>query len=662
MLPIIISPCYICPMKKSGIVVSIVVFLLLVSCDAIRRTGTDLTKPNIIVIFIDDMGYGDLGCYGASGYATPNIDKLATEGMKFTDFYAPQGVCSASRAGLLTGCYPNRIGITGALSPNAKHGINEEEETIAEILKPEGYSTAIFGKWHLGHHERFLPLQHGFDEYFGLPYSNDMWPVNYDGKPFTTGWKSVYPALPLIDGNQVVDTIGTLNDQDQLTTLYTEKAVDFIRRNKDNPFFLYLPHSMVHVPLGVSDRFRGKSKQGLFGDVMMELDWSVGEITQALDELGLTENTLIIFTSDNGPWLNYGNHAGSTGGFREGKGTSWEGGQRVPCIVKWPAVVTAGTVSDKLASALDILPTIASITDADLSGNIIDGFNMLPLLEGDTSSDPRSTFFFYYNRNDLEAIRHGDWKLIFPHKFRSYKGMVPGMDGWPGPYACGESELELYNLKDDPHEHANLVDAFPKIVDKLNRIADSARLDIGDDLTKTIGDNTRPPGYIYNLQKSTEHIAMGAVVNYNSEFSVKYTGGGKGALCDGKLAAPDIKHPAWQGFEGNDLSIVLDLGESKPISEICLRMQKEEGGWVFLAEQVKIETSVNGQDFQDLAIIDKGAYVPVIDEMIYKACWNSLPHDMRFVRISAQNQGVCPEGHPGAGGKAWLFVDEVIVR
>jgi len=268
----------------------------------------------------------------------------------------------------MTGCYPNRIGIHGALMPWSKNGINENEITIAELLKGKGYATAIYGKWHLGHHEKFLPLQHGFDEYFGIPYSNDMWPVDFDGTAVTDSslkpWKSRYPKLPLIEGNNKVKEILTLDDQNKLTTLYTEHAVDFINRKKDKPFFLYLAHSMPHVPLGVSDKFKGKSEQGMYGDVMMEIDWSVGQVMKALKENGVEDNTLVIFTCDNGPWLNFGNHAGSTGGLREGKGTSFEGGQREPCIMRWPVVIPKGKINNKLAATIDIFPTIAEITGA----------------------------------------------------------------------------------------------------------------------------------------------------------------------------------------------------------------------------------------------------------------------------------------------------------
>ena len=286
--------------------------LLFLSCK--NTTGQNPPLPNIVLIFADDLGYGDLGSYGALDYETPHLDKLASEGMRFTNFMSAQAVCSASRAGLLTGCYPNRIGISGALFPASKNGIAAGEMTMAELVKQKNYATAIFGKWHLGHHRQFLPLQNGFDEYLGIPYSNDMWPVDFDGHPVdSTAWKFNYPPLPLIDGNDKAREIWTLEEQGMLTSWYTERAVSFIEKNKDKPFFLYLPHSMPHVPIAASPRFKGKSRQGTFGDVIMEIDWSVGEILATLDSLGLRDNNLVIFNNDNGTWLNFGNHAGATG-------------------------------------------------------------------------------------------------------------------------------------------------------------------------------------------------------------------------------------------------------------------------------------------------------------------------------------------------------------
>jgi len=457
--------------------------------------------PNIVLILMDDMGFGDIGTTGANQYETPNLNRLANQGMQFTWYYTPQAVSSASRAGLLTGCYPNRIGFSGALMPWAQVGINSEETTIAEMLKTKGYYTSVIGKWHLGHHEKFLPLQHGFDEYFGIPYSNDMWPVDFDGIPMhlkdTTSNKMRYPALPLIEGNEKVGEVRTLTDQDKLTTTYTERAVKFIEQHKKEHFFLYIPHSMVHIPLGVSEKFRGKSKQGMYGDVMMEVDWSIGEIMNALERNGLDKNTLVIFTSDNGPWLNFGNHAGNTGGLREGKGTSWEGGQRVPCIMRWPGVIPASEICNKIVCAMDILPTLAAITDAPLPDKKIDGVSILPLLLGDKTVSPRRQFYYYYNQNSLEGVQQDYWKLVLPHRSRSYVGVAPGNDGWPGKYTSLEiKENELYDLRRDPGERYNMAEFYPEVVKELLLIADKARRDLGDDITKVEGDNRRKIGSI----------------------------------------------------------------------------------------------------------------------------------------------------------------------
>ncbi len=454
--------------------------------------------PNVVIIFMDDLGYGDLSVNGALDYRTPNLDHMATEGIRFTNFLAAQAVCSASRSALLTGCYPNRIGFSGALFPGAKVGISSEEMTIADLLKQKNYATAIFGKWHLGDDKKFLPLQHGFDEYFGIPYSNDMWPVNYDGTPAKTDQnKYRFPPLPLIDGNDKADEVKTLEDQGLLTKRYTERAVNFIKKNKNKPFFLYVPHSMPHVPINASPAFKGKSKQGLYGDVMMEMDWSVGEILKSLKDNGLDNNTLVIFTSDNGPWLNFGNHAGSTGGLREGKGVSFEGGLRVPCIMRWKGTMPAGLVCNQLTSTIDILPTIAAICNVKLPKNRIDGVNMLPILRGDMDNQPRKYFYYYYRKNDLQAVRRDNWKLVLPHNGRSYVGQLPGDDGFPGPspenfpYPQG-----LYDLRRDRAEAYDVQAKYPEILAELLKVAEEARDDLGDDITKREGKNRRQSGRI----------------------------------------------------------------------------------------------------------------------------------------------------------------------
>ena len=461
-----------------------------------NKQTTSINKPaNIIIIFMDDMGYGDPECYGGGPYHTPNINQLAAEGMRFTNFYDAQAVCSASRSALLTGCYPTRIGISGALDHNSKFALNPEEETIAELLKTKGYKTAIIGKWHLGNKQPYLPLQNGFDEFFGLPYSNDMWPVYYDGTPWTdtSSYRSTYPPLPLYEGNQTIKTLKTLDDQAQLTTAYTERAVKYIQQNKNNPFFLYLAHSMVHVPIAASSKFKGKSGAGLFGDVMEEVDWSVGEVMKALKANGIAENTLVIFSSDNGPWLTFGNHAGSSGGLREGKGTAWDGGLKVPFIVNWPGKVPKGTICNKLTTTMDMLPTIVEICKAKLPAKKIDGVNVLDLFLAKQDANPRDEFVYYYDKNSLKAIRKGNWKLAFPCLSQTYdKPGAIGHDGFPGKYGTDSVRLALYNLAADVGEERDVKDQHPDIVKQLTAIADKYRKEIGDGLTKQVGREVRP--------------------------------------------------------------------------------------------------------------------------------------------------------------------------
>jgi len=439
--------------------------------------------PNIVIVFTDDQGYADVGCYGAEGFETPHLDRLAREGMRFTDFYVAQAVCSASRAGLLTGCYPNRIGIQGALGPGARHGIHEDEITIAEALRERGYATAIYGKWHLGHHPKFLPRNHGFDDYFGLPYSNDMWPHHPTNQSF--------PDLPLI---ALEETVELNPDQRKLTTWHTERAVQFIDKHKDRPFFLYVPHSMPHVPLFVSDKHEGTTSQGIYGDVIAEIDWSVGQITAALARHGLAENTLVVFTSDNGPWLSYGDHGGSAGPLREGKGTTFEGGVRVPAIFHWPGKIPAGRVCREPVMTIDLLPTLVRLAGGSVSDNRpIDGKDIWPLVAGHPDArSPHEALYFYWGRH-LQAVRSGKWKLHFPHNFRSLTG-TPGSGGRPGGYTTGSIDLALFDLQADVGETTNLAEQHPEIVARLKALAERARADLGDSATGKEGANVRPAG------------------------------------------------------------------------------------------------------------------------------------------------------------------------
>jgi len=433
-------------------------------------------RPNVIIIFTDDQGYGDAGVYGAKGYQTPNLDGLAARGARFTDFYAAHASCSPSRAGLLTGCYPWRVGIPNVLGPNSGIGLNPDETTIADMLKAQGYRTAMVGKWHLGDQPEWLPTNHGFDEWLGLPYSHDMWPVWYDGTPAGDRKpKSGYGPLPLMDGQRTIATIATLDDAATLTQRYTARATDFIRRQGEQPFFLYFAHSMPHVPLAASEQFAGKTEHGLYGDVIEEIDWSVGEVLKAVEAIGQTDHTIVLFTSDNGPWRNFGNHAGSPGPLREGKGNTFDGGQREIFLAQWPGVIPAGTVCHEPAIALDLLPTIAHYCGAPLPDQTIDGRSIAPLLEGRPgATSPHEALFFHYGgQGKLEAVRAGRWKLHWPHTYRSYEGVEPGQDGFPGGYAKGEIGWALYDLNADIGETTDVKDQHPDVVARLKAIGEA---------------------------------------------------------------------------------------------------------------------------------------------------------------------------------------------
>jgi arylsulfatase A-like enzyme len=425
---------------------------------------TDDELPNIILIYTDDQGYADIGVYGAEGFETPNLDALANNGIQFKNYYSAAPTCTPSRAALLTGCYPVRVGLPFVVGPKGPDwtkgkeniGLNTKEMTIAKLLKQKNYATCCIGKWHLGDMKEFLPLRQGFDYYFGLPYSHDM---NKQTDP-------KYPDLPLMENEKVIE----LNpDLSQLTKRYTEKTLSFIKKNRINPFFIYLAHSMPHVPLFASEKFKGKSKKGVYGDVIEEIDWSVGEIVKSLKEQSLYDNTIIVFTSDNGPWLIYGNHAGSAGNLREGKFTTFEGGQREPCIISWPRKIPKGLVSDKLFSSIDFLPTFAAITGTKLPLNKIDGKDALLLWENKPGAEKFDEVLYFYAEYDLQAVRWKNWKLHFPHEYNSVK--VLGKDGKQGIGIEKNIELSLFDLSTDPEEETNLVNKHPDIVNKLKEMA-----------------------------------------------------------------------------------------------------------------------------------------------------------------------------------------------
>jgi arylsulfatase A-like enzyme len=457
--------------------------MLALCASATPSFAADPSRPNVVIVLADDLGYGDLGCYGNKAARTPNLDRMAAEGTRWTSFYVPQAVCSASRTALLTGCYPNRLGILGALNPQAQIGISDNEVTLGQLFKSRGYATAIFGKWHLGHHPQFLPPRHGFDEYLGLPYSNDMGP-----KPASPN----NPPVPLIEGDKTIEQNPDVN---MLTTRYTERAVAFIDKNKDRPFFLYVPHTMPHVPLGVSPKFAGKSGTGIYGDVLMEIDWSVGEVLAALKRNGLNDNTFVMFTSDNGPWLTHGNHGGTAGPLREGKGTEFEGGVREPCIMRWPGKVPAGRVLDTPAMTIDLFPTFAKLIGGELPKHPIDGQDIGALVLGKPgATSPQEAYYFFWNR-ELQAVRSGKWKLHFPHEYR-HVGERRGADGKAAGQSTANISLSLYDLEADVGETTNVADKHPELVTRLQALAEKAREDLGDSLTKRQGKGVRQPGHL----------------------------------------------------------------------------------------------------------------------------------------------------------------------
>ncbi|MCE9566700.1 MAG: sulfatase [Planctomycetes bacterium] len=466
--------------------------------------AADLPKtPNIVLILADDMGYGDAGCYGAKDIRTPNIDRIAKEGTRFTSFYVAQPVCTASRAAIMSGCYPNRIGMAGALNHTSTIGIHPDELLLPELCKAKGYATAHYGKWHLGTRPVFFPTRNGFDEWVGLSYSNDNGPLH----PTVKG----IPALPLYANDKV---IATDPDQSQFTKLFTDKAVGFIKANNTKPFFLYVPHVMPHVPIFASEPFKGKSGRGVYGDVIEELDWSVGEILKALKDNELEKDTIVLFFSDNGPFLSYGSHAGSAGPFREGKLTAFEGGVRVPFLARWPGKIPAGRVSDELITGLDLLPTLAKFIGSELPKTKIDGVDLSRLILGEKDATGRQSFA-YFSGSELHAVRSGKWKLHVPHEYLTVNG-PPGKDGKPAnhekmkPDAIEESgirgiasrhgykvekiALSLFDLTTDPGESKNVAADHPDIVKQLTTLADEFRRDLGDPLTGVKGTGFRAPG------------------------------------------------------------------------------------------------------------------------------------------------------------------------
>ena len=486
------------PMKTRKPYLAVLICSVLFAALALGSSAQAAERlPNVILIVADDLGYADVGVYGAKGFATPNLDRLAHEGVRFTDFHVAQAVCSASRAAIMTGCYPNRVGIEGAMEPWYKFGINANELTLPQMMKQKGYATGMVGKWHLGTPTEFLPTHRGFDEWFGLPYSNDQWPLHPE-KP------GKFPPLPLYDGDKVINPDVSHRDMEKLTGQYTERAVSFIERSKAKPFLLYLAHTMPHVPLAVSEKFRGTTPRGLYGDAVSEIDWSTGEILAALKKNGLEEDTLVMFMSDNGPWLLFGNHGGSAQPLREGKTTTWEGGTRVPFIARWPGHIPAGTECNEIACSIDLLPTVAKLINAKLPEHKIDGLDIWPLFAGKKDAkNPHEAYFFYgvpfggWTGAELESVRMREWKLILPHNYRTLGDHKPGMDGWPGEYLKQPiTTPELYNILSDAGEHHNVAAEHPALVKKMLEQAEQCRAELGDTTLNRKGSGVREAGHL----------------------------------------------------------------------------------------------------------------------------------------------------------------------
>lgn len=444
--------------------------LLLALAFLAAQLHAQAAKPNIILIMTDDQGWADIGTQGP-GCKTPNLDRMAKEGLRLTSFYATQAVCTSSRAALLTGCYPNRIGLGGrALFPGEKVGLNPDEETLPELLRAAGYRTGMSGKWHLGDRKPFLPPDHGFDESLVLPYSNDMWPLRYRAGQT----KSNHPPLPWIEDGKPAGFVDGWEAMDGVTARQFDWAEGFVKRHvgKPSPFFLYIAPNMPHTPLGASAEFKGKGPTP-YAEVIAEIDARVGRLLGLLAEKGADADTLVIFTSDNGPWLNFGDHAGSAGHFREGKGTTWEGGVRVPFLARWPRGIPADRVSSALAANLDLLPTLVDLAGARPPAKPIDGQSFLPLLTG-KADQARASFLYFYG-DTLEAVRHGKWKLHLEHSTRTYEGLPKGKDGAPGATKTVKAPLALYDLETDPGERKDLAAQHPKVVEELRALAAEGR-------------------------------------------------------------------------------------------------------------------------------------------------------------------------------------------
>lgn len=590
--------------------------LLLGSCQP--STDKDTSQPNIVLLFCDDLGYGDLGITGHPTIRTPHLDQMAAEGLRMTQFYSASPACTASRYGLLTGKYPIRSGFSWVLFPQSTRGIHPKEKTIAETLQANGYKTACFGKWHLGSTKKeYFPTQNGFDEFIGLPYSNDMIPP-------------IHPDIALLHNE---DTIALNPDQSELTELYTENALRFIRQQKDHPFFLYLPYAMPHLPLHPGKSFEGQSIRGKYGDVVEEIDWSTGQINQLLDSLGIAENTIVLFTSDNGPWIIKNEEGGSSGLFRDGKGSTWEGGMRVPAIVKWPSQIPAASISTQVASTIDLYNTITElIGQSEEEQN--DGMSLLPYwLQPDKQED--RTFFYYGPSNKLHAIRKGRWKLHLKTSSQTGKQYY---DYLP----------LLFDIEADPSEQYELSKLYPDTVQLLQRLWE-------EHLTKV---KETPNFYEKEMQALFQkHLAYQVM----AETSPSYKKYGKASVLTDGYPGESDQFNTFYAVQGEDLSITIDLQKPEAIDSVQVSFLRRHSSWVFLPETVEVLISQHGKDYTSLGTISSPIASDFEKDVIQTFSFEQTDTKAQFVKIRAQQKGVCPDWHPGAAQPSWLMTDEVYV-
>lgn len=581
------------------------------------------STPNIIVLFCDDLGYGDLGVYGHPSIQTPNLDKMAAEGMKFTNFYSGSPACTASRYALLTGQYPVRSGFGWVLNPNSAKGIHPEERTIAEAMKEAGYATACFGKWHLGStKQEYLPLQNGFDEFAGFPYSNDMIPP-------------LHGKIAYLEGN---DTLDMNFDQTNLTKDATERAVHFIQKNKENPFFLYVPYSMPHVPLNPGASFAGNSKRGKYGDVIEELDWSTGQIFEAVQKAGLAENTLIVFTSDNGPWIIKDQAGGSSGLLRDGKGSTWEGGMRVPGLAYWKGKISAGAVCNEPASTLDLFPTLLELTGlSKTETQHVDGKSLSSYLFQNEIPETEKPYFYYGPGNRLQAVRKGDWKLHIRTNSQTGKEYF-------------DKKLPLlFHLNHDPSEKYELSEAHPEVVKDLLKEVEEHQLQLEQE-----------PNFFQRdkLDRKIDHLGVGKTIQFKFAPNEKYDF--PNGLTDG-FTEPNFEYQKLPGFQGNDLDAILDLDEIRKVGNVEIGFLQNPTNWIFLPENVHFETSKDGVNWTAYSNINHS--IPTEKSQLrYAFQTTELANtEFRYLKIFAKNIEKCPEWHEAKGQPSWLFPDEIII-